>query len=95
GLTAYDRRHGWHGVERTFELAADETPDAIARRLRGIPAQGELLPAIVIDKSGDGVRVVLADAQVIALGAGQGWNGRSPGSLVKRGDLVRVRRQAS
>ncbi|HZH42795.1 MAG TPA: penicillin-binding protein 1A [Lysobacter sp.] len=92
GLMTYDRRHGWHGVERTFELSNEETPQAIAERIRGVPPQGGLLPAVVLDEAGERVRLVLADGSVVALGATQGWGGRSPASLVKRGDLVRVRR---
>ncbi|HEY5802706.1 MAG TPA: penicillin-binding protein 1A [Lysobacter sp.] len=92
GLSVYDRRHGWHGVEQHFDLAAGEDAATLRTRLRGIPAQGALLPAIVIDVSGSQVRLVLADGSEVELGADQGFGGRSPASLLKRGDLTRVLR---
>lgn len=90
GLKVYDRRHGWHGVEQHFDLAANEDAATAKQRLRSIPAQAGLLPAIVLGNEGGGARLALADGSEISLSASQGWGGRSPGSLVKRGDLVRV-----
>ncbi|UHQ22530.1 penicillin-binding protein 1A [Lysobacter sp. 5GHs7-4] len=90
GLKVYDRRHGWHGVEQHFDLAANEDAATAKQRLRSIPAQAGLLPAIVLASDGGGARLALADGSEISLAANQGWGGRSPGSLVKRGDLVRV-----
>ncbi|RPE74823.1 penicillin-binding protein 1A [Vulcaniibacterium tengchongense] len=92
GLMTYDRRHGWHGAERHFDLAADEDAAAARQRLRDVPAQAGLLPALVLGVAGNQARLALADGSEIALGPNQGWGGRSPASLVKRGDLVRVRR---
>ena len=69
GLSVYDRRHGWHGVEQHFDLAPSEDATAARVRLRGIPAQANLL---------------------LNLGEKQGFLGRSPGSLLKRGDLARI-----
>ncbi|MFC0677000.1 penicillin-binding protein 1A [Lysobacter korlensis] len=90
GLHVYDQRRGWHGVEQQFDLAADEDAATAARRLRPIPAQGELLPAIVLG-TGDGrANLVLGDGREIELGANQGWGSKSPATL-KRGDMVRVR----
>ena len=48
GLLAYDHRHGWSKVEQSFELGADEDAATAAARLRGIPAQSGLLPAVVL-----------------------------------------------
>lgn len=92
GLRIYDLRHGWHGVERHFELAADEDAATTKARLRGISPQAYLLPAIVLQVEGSQAKVLLADGTQVDLGADQGWGGRSPGKLLKRGDLVRVRR---
>ncbi|WP_394538233.1 penicillin-binding protein 1A [Lysobacter enzymogenes] len=92
GLSVYDRRHGWHGVEQHFELAPSEDATAAKVRLRGIPAQANLLPAVVLSAAGGQASVVLADGTELALGEKQGFLGRSPGSLLKRGDLVRVAR---
>jgi penicillin-binding protein 1A len=92
GLGTYDRRHGWRKIEQTFDLAANEDSATTAARLRGIPAQGQMLPAIVTKIEGSSAQVVIADGTTITLGPDAArWTGRSPGTLVKRGDLVRVR----
>lgn len=93
GLSVYDHRHGWSKIEQTFELAADEDAATAGARLRGIPAQSGLLPAIVL-RAGDGTAdVALADGTTVALDAASSrWTGRNPGALLKRGDVTRVRR---
>lgn len=93
GLATYDHRHGWNKVEQHFELAENEDAAAAAKRLAWIPAQAGLLPAVVIATQGGNAEVVLADGKQITLNAASSrWTGRSPAALVKRGDLVRVRR---
>lgn len=93
GLATYDHRQGWNKVEQQFELDADEAPASIAKRLATIRAQAGLLPAIVLGSDAGKVQVVLADGETITLDAASSrWTGRSPAALVKRGDLVRVRR---
>ena len=93
GLEQYDHRHGWSKPEKHLELAADEDAATASARLRGIPAQGGLLPAIVL-RSGNGTAdAVLADGSTVTLDAASSrWTGRTPAALVARGDLVRVRR---
>ncbi|MBJ7575971.1 penicillin-binding protein 1A [Luteimonas sp. MC1828] len=93
GLSVYDHRHGWSKIEQTFELAADEDAATAGARLRGIPAQSGLLPAIVL-RAGDGTAdVALADGTTVTLDAASSrWTGRNPGALLKRGDVTRVRR---
>ncbi|MEO6263500.1 MAG: penicillin-binding protein 1A [Luteimonas sp.] len=93
GLASYDHRHGWNKVEQHFDLAADEDAATASARLRSIPIQGDLMPAVVLH-SGDGsAEVVLADGNTVTLDAASSrWTGRSPSALLKRGDLVRVRR---
>ncbi len=93
GLSVYDRRHGWNKVEQSFELADGEAAATVAARLRGIPAQAGMLPAIVV-RSGEGsADVVLADASTITLDAASSrWTNRTPAALLSRGDLARVRR---
>lgn len=95
GLVTYDRRHGWHGIEQHFELAADEPVDTVRARLRSIATQADLLPAIVLSTDEGRARLVLRSGREIELGSGDGFGGRSPGSLLKRGDLVRVREPAT
>ncbi|MBT2748165.1 MULTISPECIES: penicillin-binding protein 1A [unclassified Lysobacter] len=92
GLAVYDRRHGWHGVEQHFDLAPSEDATAARVRLRGIPAQANLLPAVVLSISGSQATVVLGDGTELTLDDKQGYAGRSPGSLLKRGDVTRIAR---
>jgi penicillin-binding protein 1A len=93
GLVTYDHRHGWRKAEQHFDLAVDEDAATAAARLHGIPAQGGLLPAIVLRSGNGSADVVLADTSMITLDAASSrWTGRSPSALVARGDLVRVRR---
>ncbi len=93
GLTAYDHRHGWIKPGETFELAADEDAATTAARLRGIPAQGGLLPAVVVRSGNNSADVVLADGSTVTLDAASSrWTGRNPAALLTRGDLTRVRR---
>lgn len=91
GLVTYDLRHGWHGVERHFDLAQDEGATEARLRLRSIYSQADMLPAIVMAAEDGGARLVLRSGREITLGAKDGWSGRSPASLLKRGDVVRVR----
>ncbi len=98
GLGLYDHRHGWNGVERHFEVTADADAAALASHLSGIPIQNGLIPSVVARAGGDGgdggVTVVLADGSEVALPAtASKWTGRSPASLLKRGDLVRIKRE--
>lgn len=92
GLVVYDKRHGWHGVEQHFDLAEDEDAAAVRVRLRGVPAQSDMIAAIVLSTADTTANVVLPSGREVTLERGQGWGGRSPASLLKRGDLVRVHR---
>lgn len=92
GLESYDHRHGWRGPEQHFDLAADETAAAAGSRLRNIAAQGGLQPAVVLREEGNGVVVALADGSMLTLDAAASrWTGKTPATLLKRGDMVRVR----
>ncbi|HEY9540576.1 MAG TPA: transglycosylase domain-containing protein, partial [Luteimonas sp.] len=93
GLETYDHRHGWNKVEQHFDLAEDEDAATAAARLRRVPAQNDLLPAVVMRSGNGSIDVVLADASTLTLDASASkWTGRAPSALAKRGDLVRVRR---
>ncbi|MHC9084822.1 penicillin-binding protein 1A [Luteimonas sp. RIT-PG2_3] len=93
GLSLYDHRHGWTKVEQTFELAAGEDAATAGARLRAIPAQSGLLPAIVLRSGDNTADVALADGTTITLDAAASrWTGRNPAALLKRGDVTRVRR---
>ena len=91
GLHTYDRRHGWHGVADHFDLARDEDGASIRQRMRSVSPQAELKPAVVLSTEGGEARLMLRDGDDVTLAANRGFAGRSPGSLLKRGDLVYVR----
>ena len=93
GMRVYDHRHGWRKPEQKLEIPAGADAKAIARLLRGTPAQSGLLPAAVTGSSGNGLQVVLADGSELTLGsAATKWTGKSGAALAQRGDVVRVRR---
>ena len=93
GLGLYDHRHGWNGIERHFDVAADADAAALASHLRGIPAQNGLIPTVVARTHDDGsATVVTADGRETTLPpAASKWTGRTPAKLFKRGDLARIR----
>lgn len=93
GLRVYDHRHGWHGVEQHFDVAASDDAAALARHISAIPPQSGLLPAIVSATHADGgVTVVLADRTELTLPASATrWANKTPAKLTARGDLIRVR----
>jgi penicillin-binding protein 1A len=92
GLLTYDHRHGWRKPERHLDLAADQSPAAAARLLRGIATEAGLRPALVLGPTpGNGLSVVLADGSVLELPATAArWTGKPAGQLAVRGDMVRV-----
>jgi len=94
GLHTYDHRHGWNPKSMPFlELGANETAAEAAKRLSRYPVQGALLPALVLGAQGDAVEAVLGDGTLITIGREEArWPGRSPATLLKRGDVTRVRR---
>lgn len=93
GLGLYDHRHGWNGIERHFDVAADADAAALASHLRGIPAQNGLIPTLVARTHDDGsATVVTADGRETTLpAAASKWTGRTPAKLFKRGDLARIK----
>lgn len=93
GLANYDHRHGWNKIEQHFDLAQDEDAATAAARLRGIPTQAGLMPAVVLG-TGDGkAQMVLSDGTELNLAASSSrWTGRSPAALFNRGDLARIKR---
>src|SRR4249919_3076817 len=93
GLETYDHRHGWHGPEKQVELQPGETDASLLAHMRGMVTQGGLVPAIVTGTEGSNASVLLADGTHLDLGpSATAWTTKSPGALLKRGDIVRVRR---
>src|SRR5690606_26307655 len=92
GLAEYDHRRGWRGPEQELELAPDETAAEAARRLATVMPQNGLLAAVVLGTDGPRARAVLRGGREIVLDAESSrWTRRTPGALLDRGDVVRVR----
>ncbi len=93
GLRVYDHRHGWRKPDQTVQIPDGADAAAIGQLLRAIPAQNDLLPAVVTDNAGGRLAVVLRDGSELALsGTAISWTGKQAAALAKRGDVVRVRR---
>jgi penicillin-binding protein 1A len=92
GLATYDHRHGWRGAEKQVEIAAGEPAESLRAHLRNLPPQGGLLAALVTGTGGGKATVMLGDGTEVELGPeASRWTGRTPATLLKRGDIVRVR----
>ncbi|MET0289935.1 MAG: penicillin-binding protein 1A [Pseudoxanthomonas sp.] len=93
GLSLYDRRHGWRGVEDHFEIGTETDPAAVAKFLRNTVAQGGMIPTVMLKAEPDGgATVIAADGRSIVLPASASkWIGRTPSKLFQPGDLVRLR----
>ena len=103
GLLAYDRRHGYRGVERHFELQPDVSVDTLEDLLKGTKTLGGLLAAIVAEVEGQSARIYLAGegyaeldwdgiswARSYVSGNRQGPELKSADQVMQRGDLIRV-----
>ena len=102
-LLAYERRHGYRGPERHFELDGDGNPADPASLLDGIPTAGGLEPALVVGLEKRAFTAVLRDGREVKVPwEGMAWArprlegrrlGRRPkqaADIVSVGDLVRL-----
>ena len=98
GLVEYDRRHGWRGAEAHLDLAAGETTRRPRARACGrfLFISGMPVGVVTSVVAGQGQRADAAPATPIVArrGSRAKWTGRTPGRLLKRGDVVRVCRPA-
>ncbi|HLS83590.1 MAG TPA: penicillin-binding protein 1A [Arenimonas sp.] len=89
GLIEYDRRHGWRGPEAHLDLADDESPEALRRRLRNYPSRGVLAAGLVLGEHQGKTRVMLGTGSIIELAPeALRWAGR--GVSLQRGDVIRL-----
>ena len=91
GLAEYEQRHGYRGPEGHIELHEGEADDAIVARLQAF-APIYLMPVgVVLQSSGSAAEVLTRAGERLKLDADSTrWTGRSPGTLLKRGDVVRL-----
>ncbi|HOZ06057.1 MAG TPA: penicillin-binding protein 1A, partial [Arenimonas sp.] len=91
GLIEYDHRHGWRGAESHIELPANADSTVFIEKARSVPMIGDFPAAIVTGFSGSDANLVLFNGtEYLLSGAASKWTGRSPASLLKRGDIVRL-----
>ncbi|KFN43600.1 hypothetical protein N789_10010 [Arenimonas oryziterrae DSM 21050 = YC6267] len=91
GLIEYDRRHGWRAPEAHLDVAADEDAKALRSRLRPYPFVAGMPVGIVASVAGSSATVITAAADPVTIDTtASRWTGRSPGQLLKRGDIVRL-----
>ena len=57
GLRVYDHRHGWRKPDQAVQIPEGADAAAIGRLLRAIPAQNDLLPAVVTDNASTSYRI--------------------------------------
>jgi len=98
-LTAYDERHGWRGAETVLpeRLLAEASPDQTnAPGLRGfldaLPSAAGLVPATVVSFDGGQLRLLTRSSLIELAPEDYKWAALSAKKTVKRGDVVRVRR---
>ena len=107
GLVDYDRRHGWRGPEDHQELADNVGGDDFDRILSSYIDVGGLRPGIVTGVAGSEATVYLSSREQVKLGLDAvSWAkpyvnetrvGAAPkniASVLKRGDVIRVSRNA-
>jgi penicillin-binding protein 1A len=107
GLIDYDRRHGWRGPEAHQELAPDAGAGDYDRVLSSYTDIAGMLPGIVTASSPSQATVYLADKESVQLDlAAVAWARpyvnetragaapRSVDAVLKRGDVIRLARDA-
>ena len=107
GLVDYDRRHGWRGPEDHQELADNAGGDDFDRILSSYIDVGGMRPGIVTGVAGSEATVYLSSREQVKLGLDAvSWAkpyvnetrvGAAPkniASVLKRGDVIRVSRNA-
>jgi penicillin-binding protein 1A len=103
GLLAYDRRHGYRGVVRHFELEPGASVEDFDGLLKETKTIAGLIAALVVEVEGQAVRIYLAgqgyaelDWEAISWARSyisvkqRGPALKSADQVLKRGDLIRV-----
>ncbi|MEO8000903.1 MAG: penicillin-binding protein 1A [Arenimonas sp.] len=91
GLIEYDHRHGWRGVESHVDLPVDADTELYAEKARTVPVITDFPAAMVTGFNGNDANLVLFNGtEYLLTSAASKWTGRSPVTLLKRGDIVRL-----
>ena len=104
GLEAYDRRHGYRGPVREWDLSGSINTGALQERLAEIPQVHDLIPAVVTETTDEHATAQTAvhDEVVIPMKSmiwarrhinenARGPKPQSPSDVVSRGDVVYLR----
>lgn len=73
GLKSYDRRHGYRGPVKRFELKESTTQQELDQQLSSVANSGELIPAVVVALEGRTVTVYTQANRVVEIP----WEGLS------------------
>jgi penicillin-binding protein 1A len=91
GLIEYDHRHGWRGSESHVDLPADANTALYIEKARSVPVISDFPAAIVTGFTGNDATLILSSGnQYVLTSIASKWTGRSPATLLKRGDIVRL-----
>ncbi len=106
-LLTYDRRHGWRGAEAHVDLAAEAGREQWDEALSDYRPMAGLVPALVVESAKEHATLQLADGQSVSLPfsalewarshISENRRGAAPKStedVLKRGDIVRLQRDA-
>lgn len=91
GLIEYDHRHGWRGAESHADLPADASAAVYIEKARSVPVITDFPAAIVTGFTGNDANLVIFNGtEYLLTSTASKWTGRSPATLLKRGDIVRL-----
>jgi penicillin-binding protein 1A len=96
GLIDYEERHGWNGAETRLPdslLAEAARSDGVGNFLDTLPTAAGLEPAVVVEFSDAGLRLLTRRSGVVDLRPDDyKWARLSAKNPLQRGDVVRIRR---
>lgn len=101
GVYEYDRRHGYRGPEAHVELVGVLTDERLEELLQDVPDSDDLYAAVVLEANAKRVRVYKSGGEKITITddglkfAARMLGGRAaPNQRLRRGDIVRIARDA-
>lgn len=102
-LIEYDQRHGYRGVEHSFNLTPQADDAALNQLLQDVNKVGDLVPAIVLEVEGKAASIYLGEGRHARVEwealswaspyINENRRGKAPtkaADVLKRGDLIRV-----
>lgn len=103
GILAYDRRHGFRGPVRSWDLKQLQTDADKLAALRQIPSSKELIPALVLEVGEEAATAFTIDSQIVSVpwetmrwarayrtSRSLGPKPKRPADVLAAGDMVHV-----